>query len=124
MVSLGDEQLNCCKHDGGSTLPLRGVRHDAASCGGENLSGGLCANGTAKYLFTTAVAEATTVVVPITAPDAKVAVGRPVEWDAEGYCVGYGWPDGMPDGGPWGPPWPGPPCPGSPWPWPPYESGD
>ena len=53
-----------------------GFDHFLGSVGGENLSGGEAANGIPKYLLAGAVADGALVVVPMTAPEDMVTVGR------------------------------------------------
>ena len=60
---------------GFQAVALMGFLNTPGFWGGLNLSGGDCANGMPKNLFTTAVAVGRLVVVPITHPASMLAVG-------------------------------------------------
>ena len=55
--------------------------HGFGFAGGENLSGGLCAKGIPRNLFTVAVAASGLVVVPAITPASIVTVGK-AHWHA------------------------------------------
>ena len=58
-----------------SAWAIIGCEEPGNGSGGENLSGGVIANGTPRNLFVVAVAYGTEVVVPTTGPEDNVTVG-------------------------------------------------
>ena len=66
-------------HTGLDADASRGADHGAGWLGGEKRSGGEAANGIPRYLLTAAIAEGSRVVVPTTAPEPIVTVGRVAE---------------------------------------------
>lgn len=78
--SISDIHRNCCGHAGFHCVAFRGCLNRRAGSGGENRSGGDCANGIPRNWCTDPNEVGSEVVLPTTTPVSIVAVGALCLW--------------------------------------------